>query len=212
MSVFQLKATKTVEGGYAKAPPGNHLAALVAIVDMGTHETEYQGVKKWQRKVYCAWELVAEQVAGTNRNHVVACDLTLSLNEKAKLRKWIEARTGKPIPNGGDYDLLSELGQKCLLSVINKDGYPKVEGMAAPVKGVPVPDPQTQPFAWSLSDYERDGVVNLPDWLPWYYGHPVAETIMACREIAGDRGTLATGSTPHLGGGATADPDAPIPF
>src|SRR5688572_12457251 len=127
-TAFQVKATKG-EGGYEKAPPGNHPAVLVAVVDMGTQESEYAGETKLQHRVYMVWELVTKKMTGVDRNHAIGIDLTLSLNEKAKLRKWVEARTGRPIPEGGEYDVTKELGQPCLLNVVEKNGYPKVEGV-----------------------------------------------------------------------------------
>src|SRR5436190_14013268 len=106
MGAWTMKPTKGGgEGGFAKAPPGNHAAVLVAIVDMGTHWNEFGGERKKQHKIYLVWELVGEQVAGTNRNHVIGVDLTYSLNEKAKLRKWIEARRGKPLPEDVEFDI-----------------------------------------------------------------------------------------------------------
>jgi hypothetical protein len=192
MSVWKQKASKGKGdgSGFEKAPPGNHPAVLVAIVDMGTQSQEYAGQQKWQRRAYFVWELVTEKMSGTkDRNHLIAIDLTVSLNEKAKLRKWIEARAGKAMPEGTDYDILKELGKPCLLTVVEKESngnkYPKIEGVTAVPKGVKVDPPQNQPFSWSLDDYEKEGTVEIPDWVEslWLYGEPISEHIKRCREI-----------------------------
>lgn len=193
MGVFQQRASGGKGGGegFEKAPPGNHPAVLVAIVDMGTQVREYGGEEKAQRRAYFVWELVTEKMSGTkDRNHLVGIDLTVSLNEKAKLRQWIEARVGKKMPEDADYDILKELGKPCLLNVVEKTSaggktFPKIEGVAALPKGMPVPAAQHEPFSWSLEDFERVGEIELPAWITelWLYGKPVTEHIMDSVEI-----------------------------
>ncbi|HYH67427.1 MAG TPA: hypothetical protein VD866_22200 [Urbifossiella sp.] len=203
MGAFTAKATSG-SGGTEKAPAGNHPAILVAIVDMGTQQTEYQGTQKWQRRGYFVWELVTEKVSGTkDRNHVIALDLAISLNEKAKLRKFIESRTGKKIEEGAELDVDTELGQKCLLGVVsNAKGYPRVETVSAVPKGLPFPEPQTKPFAITLAEFR--GGTPIPDWVPYLFGEPLADVIARCKEIAGDPATR-----PVAGGDAKAED---IPF
>lgn len=185
MSIWTPKASKGNGDGFPKAPAGNHPAVLVAIVDLGTQKQEYQGNVTWQRRAYFCWELTAEAVPGfKDKNFLVGLDLNISLNEKAKLRKWIEARVGKQIPEGVEYDIRKELGQKCLLNVAEKNGYPKVEGMGAVPKGMAVPDAKTPPFLFSLDERKPDGSFELPDWLPWLYGSKLGDVILECKEIA----------------------------
>ena len=171
-------------GKTEKAPPGNHLAVLVAVVDLGTQEHDYQGKVSWRRDVYLCWELAGEQIAGTTKNHLIGTAVTMSLNDKATLRKWVEARTGRKITEGEKYDLSAELGQPCLLNVVaNQSGYPRVEGVAAVPKGLPAPKPTYEPFACSLEEFQAGK--DLPDWLPWHYGSQLAEHVKASREIGG---------------------------
>lgn len=182
--MFKMKASKGGEGGqFEKPPAGNHPAALVAIVDMGTQKQEYQGEVKWQRRAFLVWELTQEVMSGSTQKHVIGIDLTLSLTDKSKLRKWIEARSGKPIPDGGEYDITSELGQPCLLNVVEKNGYPKIDGVSAMPRGIPVTAPSRKPFAWSLEEYQEGTPIVLPDWIPWLYGRPLADWIAECKEL-----------------------------
>ena len=69
MSVFKQTAASS-GGDYENAPVGNHPAVLVAMIDIGTHEEDYQGAKKQTRKIYLAWELVDEKKAD-GKNHVI---------------------------------------------------------------------------------------------------------------------------------------------
>lgn len=180
---WERTASSGGSGGTVKAPAGNHLAVLIGLVQMGTQEIEFQGEVKQQKQVYLLWELVGEQVAGTTKNHVIGAAVTDSLNEKATLRKWIQGRTGKAIPNDGQYDLSAELGQGCMLSVVEKNGYPRVEAVAGLPKGLPVPTPGYKPVAITLDEI-RDGK-EIPEHFPWHYGNPLIDHIRASKEIGG---------------------------
>jgi hypothetical protein len=180
------RATKSSEGGgdFERAPAGNHPAVLVALIDMGTQVVEgFQGApSKEQHRAYMVWELVAEQDS-SGKNFLVGHDINISLHEKAKLRKWIEARSGKPIPDGVEYDLSSELGKPCLLNVVEKNGYPKVDGVSGVPKGTTVAKAKHAPVSWELEQYAGSGNIEVPDWIPWLFGRPISEHIMECREI-----------------------------
>lgn len=202
MGVFTAKANNKkapADGEYEKAPTGTHPAVCVAILDMGTQVQEFQGKKTDQHRLFFVWELVTEQMKGGN-NHVVGIDLTLSLNEKAKLRQWIEARRGEKIVDGTDYDASDELGKPCLLTVANNDaGYPKVNGMSGIPKGLVVGAATYTPIVRTLEDYIADGAVTLPEWIPWLYGESLTDHIMRCKEFNGiipkqPKSTLGDGS------------------
>ncbi len=211
MSAWNMTPSKGGSGGAVKAPAGNHLAVLVGIFDMGHQEDDFDPNKvRWQHRAYFVWELVGEPIAGTNKNHVIGIDLTLSLNEKAKLRKWIEARTGKPIPDGVPFDPTSELGQACFLNVIEKNGYPKVDGVAAVPKGIPVPKSSYAPVAVTLSEFKAGTAI--PDWCPWLYGNELAEHIKASRELGGAKPRPKKAGAVAPAGDATDNSDDPIPF
>lgn len=173
---WKTKAKKGGDGEFEKAPIGNHPAVLIGMIGMGIQENEFNGQKTQQRRALFVWELVTEKNKA-GQNHIIAIDLTVSLGEKAKLRGWIEARTGKPIPEGHEYDISKELGKPCLLSVTENKGYPKVSGMAAIPKGMEVAKPSRQPFLWDVDQIGANGEITLPDWIPWLYGEPLTEHI-----------------------------------
>lgn len=220
MGAWKQKANKsTGEGGnFAKPPAGNHSAVLVAIIDMGEQHSEFGGESKWQHRAYFVWELVGEQIAGTKKNHVIGIDLTVSLNEKAKLRKWIEARAGKPIPDGVEYEIDKELGQPCLLNVVMKGDYPKVEGVAALPKGMPVPKPSYPLTLISLDEFS-DGKA-VPEWVPWLYGEALEDHIRRSKELGGkgegkpkgESKSIAKDEPSPIGADGTVPEGDPIPW
>jgi hypothetical protein len=196
-------------GGTEKPPPGNHLAALVAVIDLGTQDTGFGGEVKFQRRAYFVWELVGVEMAGTKgRNHVIGLDLTVSLNEKAKLRKFIEARKGSPIKDGEPYRVTDELGKHCMCNVVMKGDYPKVDGIAAPpaIQGMTLPAPKHPPFAWNLKGHRKGDPIEIPDWVPFLYGCPIPDVIQASKELGG------TGKAVRPGKDGAAESADPIPF
>lgn len=199
-------------GDFEKPPVGNHPAVLVAIIDMGTQEQEYLNQTKSLPRAYFIWELVDAKMSGTKDvNHVIAIDLTVSLNKKAKLRQWIESRVNKQMPEDFEYDITKELGQKCMLDVIaNKKGYPVVNGMKSVPAKLSFSPAQRSPVFISLDDFREKGESILPEWTPYCYGEPLADIINRCHEITGKGGAKDEETVPYgnpNGSAVDADPD-----
>lgn len=205
--------TKAESGGnFGDIPPaGNHPAVLVALIDLGTQEVEYKGVKDWKRKVYMAWELVTEKMSGTKgANHVIARDFTFSFTPKSMLRGFVEKWRGKSFSEGEEFDLSVLVGKPCLLTVIQKtsandNAYAKVEGVSAVPKGMKVDKPQRTPFQWGIEEEK------LPeaDWLPYLYGNKIADVIMESSEKSGKS---APKEEQHLPAGVGVGSDDEAPF
>jgi hypothetical protein len=197
-------------GDYDQPPAGNHPAVLVAMVDLGTQISEYQGKKNKKRMAMCVWELVSEKDTNfpmDDRNFLVGIDLNISNNEAAKFRIWAAARMNKKFPKEYEHDFTQELGKSCLLSVShNAKGYPKVDGMSAAPRGMTVPPAKTKPFLWSLGDLPSDGSEpDLPDWLPRLYGKKLADVIAECVELNPEADEAATAPEPSDGDGDPAN-------
>lgn len=184
--------------GFEKPPVGNHPAVLVALIDMGHQENEFGGKVTYPHRAFFVWELVTEKMSGTkDRNHTIGIDLTVSLNEKAKLRQWIESRVGKKMPDDAQYDISKELGQPCMLDIIaNKKGYPVVNGMKSVPKILTVPAPQNEPFALTLEEFKAGA--SIPDWVPYLYGEHISDHIRRCQELAGKKESGSVASADDL--------------
>ena len=112
-------------GNFIPCPPGQHSAVCVDIVDMGLLEVKFgKEAPKSQHKIRIVWQV--EEVMADNRPFIVQRRYTLSLHEKATLRKDLESWRGKQFTaeelEGFDLEVL--LGIPCLLNVIQekKDG------------------------------------------------------------------------------------------
>lgn len=128
--------TTAVAGGAAfkRVPTGVHVARCIGVIDLGTQTVEFQGVAKSQHKVQIQWEVLGEDEAGVpltvesadgkEMPLTISKRYTLSLHEKAALRRDLEAWRGKPFD--GDelkgFDVAKLLGAYCMLNVVEQDG------------------------------------------------------------------------------------------
>ena len=123
------------------APAGTHAAVLADVFDMGLQETAYGD----KHKVMLSW--LIDKKMSDGRPFMVSDWPTASLNEKARLRKYIEGWRG-PLSAADVKTLAADIelviGEPCLLSVIHKENN-KGE-MRAYVNGaMALPDGMTAP-------------------------------------------------------------------
>lgn len=125
---------------YAQAPEGLHTAVCVDVVNLGIVAGAY-GAK---HKVRIIWQLDAiDEEHG--RRFDVARVYTLSLHERAALRKDLESWRGKKFTDvelDGRFDLEKLLGVNAQVQVthdLSDDGatYANVTTVVPPVKGAP---------------------------------------------------------------------------
>jgi hypothetical protein len=102
---------------YTPAPEGMHQAVCVDVVDKGMLEVTYAGKTKTQHKIVVAWQLAEPREDG--KRFVVFKRYTLSLNEKATLRKDLESWRGKKFTRDEEmgFDVEKLVGVNALLNV-----------------------------------------------------------------------------------------------
>jgi hypothetical protein len=107
-----------------------HLARCYRIVDLGTQKSEYQGQIKHLQKVMIQFEVHGEDDNGnalvTNKGEPMSIskNFTLSLAEKATLRKDLQAWRGRDFTADElrGFELKNVLGAWCMLSVAKSMG------------------------------------------------------------------------------------------
>lgn len=80
---------------YTKAPEGQHQAVLVDVIDLGMHENVYQGVSKGKVQKCALVFQIDETNPDTGKRFEIAKDFTVSMGEKANLRKFLADWRGK---------------------------------------------------------------------------------------------------------------------
>lgn len=166
--------------------PGTHPAALVALVDLGTHQDDYQGETREARKCLLVWELVTEKQSGGEWNHLVSREYTLSFHKKATLRQLAESVRGKAYEEEEPIDYTKLLGVPCLVQVevarsSQGNEYAKVKGVSKPMRGQTAPKPLRGPFQWFVGE----DPATIPDWIPFVYGESPAKVVARCQELRG---------------------------
>lgn len=143
-------------GSYKPAPAGNHAAICIQIIDMGLQQSTYQGATRERRQIRLVWEIDENMEDG--RPYTISQNYTLSLNEKARLRKDLESWRGKAFSKEEleGFDLEKLLGKPCLLNVIhNENGdrvYANVSSISPMPKGMKAPDVVNDLICYSCDD------------------------------------------------------------
>jgi len=175
-------AETTNNSDFVQVEPGTYVARCYSMIEIGTIETEYKGIKKMQHKVNITWELPTELAVFKEEKgpepYVVSKNYTLSMYKEANLRKDLESWRGKGYTDeeAERVDVTKLIGQPCILSVIHqprKDdaskNYVAISSISKLMKDQVCPD-QINPtrllsfdnFNWdtfnSLSDYMKDKI------------------------------------------------------
>ena len=110
---------KDTGGDYTPAPPGAHAAICCDVVDHGMVKTTWGNETKESHKVTIVWQIDEDQASGFPFR--VQKKYTLSLHEKATLRKDLESWRGRPFEKeelkGFEVDTL--IGVPALLNVLH---------------------------------------------------------------------------------------------
>lgn len=134
-------ATAGNSTSFKPAPAGVHQGVCVDVVDMGWLEVTYAGQTKKQHKVRLVWQI--EEVMEDGKPFIVQKRYTLSLNEKATLRKELESWRGRSFSSDElhAFDVETVIGANCLLNVmqVQKNGeiYANVTAVMPVKKGMP---------------------------------------------------------------------------
>lgn len=144
---------------YEQLEEGLHPAVSILIAGVGTQRTPFKnedGTDKVQKKMIIQWE---------TKDGLIAKEYTVSLNEKANLRKDLESWRGKkfsPTELEG-FDMTNLLGVQCTLQIMyNDNGYAKVNTVL----------PKTQELKktkgtniYDITDHDQESFELLPNWV-----------------------------------------------
>lgn len=110
-------------------PAGTHLARCYQFIHIGHIPNTYPGsTSAIINKIRLTWELPEELTVFKEGEDAkpfsVSQDFTLSMNEKATLRKMVQSWMGKTLTDdeAAVFDAESLVGEPCLLTIIHKEG------------------------------------------------------------------------------------------
>lgn len=190
-----LTASAKTERHFEPIPAGTHQMVCYAVIDEGTQTTEWQGQTKSNYKIRIFWECPSERIEiekdgkPVSLPRVISKEYTLSLGEKANLRKDLVAWRGRDFtPQELEGFSLEDLvGANCLIQVVHKEKgdktYANIASIAKLMKGMKpiVPESETMTY-----DMQRNGT-NIPQGVPdWVKGiiakSPEYQAIKRCQQ------------------------------
>lgn len=128
---------------FTPAPAGTHAAVCCDVRDLGVLETKWQGETKRQHKILVSWQI--DEARDDGKPFLVSKRYTLSLHEKAGLRKDLEAWRGRAFTEAElhQFDVEAVVGKGCLLNVVQKqvggDTYANVTAVMALPRNMQAP-------------------------------------------------------------------------
>jgi len=157
---------------------GNYVARCYKMVEIGTCDEEFLGVKKQMHKVRIGWELPTELKVFKAENGEQPCvidkEYTLSLAEKANLRKDLQSWRGKAFSDdeAEAFDITKLLGVPCMLNIIHVQGkkdptktYQAIGSVSPMPKGLVCPPQVNETFVFDFENFDESKFNTLPDFL-----------------------------------------------
>jgi len=173
-----IKATNSGGSSYEPIPAGTYLARCYSMVEIGTLEEEFQGIKKWVNKVRITWELPTEmKVFNPDKGEqpqAISKEFTLSMHEKSTLRAFLTSWRGKGFTEdeAKEFDVSRLVGVPCMLSIVHEPGkkdpsriYDKIASVSTVMKGVTMPRQVNPSFIFELDAFDQSKFDSLPDFL-----------------------------------------------
>jgi hypothetical protein len=157
---------------------GNYVARCYRMVEIGTCDEEFLGVKKQMHKVRIGWELPTELKIFKPENGEQPCvidkEYTLSLAEKANLRKDLQSWRGKAFSEeeAEAFDITKLLGVPCMLNIIHVQGkkdptktYQAIGSVSPMPKGLICPAQVNETFVFDFENFDENKYLSLPEFL-----------------------------------------------
>lgn len=169
---MSLTISEKKESSVPLLEPGTYPAVCCMLVDLGQQYNE--SFKTSARKVLVGWEIVGEtvDVGGEQKPRTFSKMYTASLNEKAALRKDLNAWRGRPFTEEelAAFDLKKIVGTPCFVNIIHNTGtngntYANLASISALPKGYPRPALTVEPTIYDIDDSDPAVVDTLPKWI-----------------------------------------------
>ena len=172
-----MKAPKSNKGDFKTVPAGNHVARLYRLLHIGTVPEVYMGEDKMTNKIMLGFELPNEKAVFTTEKgeepFVISREFTLSMNEKANLRKIVEGMLGTTFSDddADEFDIESLIGQTCLLNVVHKkseksgNDYALIMSASPLPKGMEAPEKYNEAQILDYSKWDEKLFMSLPQFL-----------------------------------------------
>lgn len=135
-------------GNFKRVPAGVHIGRCYSLIDLGTQLTSGQYGEKMQHKIRIGWELFGEDeegnplvvdVDGKQMPMTISKSYTMSLGEKANLRKDLSAWRGRAFDDNEAkaFDISKLVGAYCMVNVTTSETNGKTYSNVAGLTPIP---------------------------------------------------------------------------
>lgn len=168
-------ASDTGGASFDPVPEGPHPAICDMFVDLGLQETTGKYAGKVQHKVYFRWQIPSLRLSYEKDGQQyegpmsIGAKFTLSLHEKAALRKFLQGWRGRAFTAEElkKFDVTTVVGKPCIISVSHtpKDGggvYANVDSAMKLMAGMEAPKLEGEVLI-----YDADNVDSFDKLRPW---------------------------------------------
>lgn len=159
-------------GNFKRVPSGVHVGRCYSLIDLGTQLSSGQYGEKLQHKIRVAWELFGEDeegkpltidVDGKEMPMTISKSYTLSLSEKASLRKDLQSWRGREFTDeeAKGFDISKLLGAYCMVNVTTSETNGKTYSNVANLTPLPTALKNSKPApVHEIVMFDLDN----PDW------------------------------------------------
>jgi len=162
---MSFKMSASAGGDFSPAPEGTHRGVCVQVVDLGTQDTNFGD----KRQIRLAFEI--DERMEDERPFLIGKTYTLSLNEKANLRRDLESWRGTKLHEGEAFDLSTIAGKPCMVSVVHSQSaangktYANIASVLKMPKGMEPLTPEGKVVVLDLDTQTwGDAIQDLPEY------------------------------------------------
>jgi len=171
-----IKATPN-ESSYNLLEAGSYPTRLYTVIHIGRVPLERQGETKMIDKVRLTFEFPTETKVFKEEKgeqpYVLSCEFTLSMHEKASLRKFLEGWQGKRMSDmeAINTDIEEWIGREGLANVVHSEGkngntYANIQSISPLPKGLVCPPAVNPPFVLNYAEqWSQEKFDGLPDFI-----------------------------------------------
>lgn len=157
-------------------PAGTHMARCYQFIHLGHVPNTFPGATSpTVNKIRLTWELPDEMVTFNEEKgpqpFSMSQEYTLSMNEKANLRKMVESLFGQKLSDeeAENFDTELLVGKPCLLTIVHTTKgdktYAGVQNVTSLPKGMPVPEPVNKSNIITWENMSTEDFNNLPPFI-----------------------------------------------
>lgn len=159
-------------------PAGNFIARCYKMIHIGTVIENIEGKSVTLEKVRIGWELPLERkvfdTAKGEEPYVIDQEYTLSMSEKANLRKMLTSWRGKAFSEeeAKSFDIMKLLGVPCMLNIVHKASksdatkvYEQIASVSSMPKGIECPVAHNRNLVFEWANPNWDVFDSLPDFI-----------------------------------------------